>query len=692
MNIIARLSKSERLAKKQLKAKVKEKIKADKKAAKLAEKKLKAESKKNKQEAKHRKGKKASKKAKHGLFFSKKSKKKIVKAMFHGDRGFTSAFGYVETEPYLFVEGHVLSIFDVIIGYGTNNPDKVGWMTKIIPRDQLNSGDVRFVWRQHGMEKDTETDIMDKKLRASLVTTANTSTDSAKQDAQNASRISDMQIAEQLAGQDDTIIDTDVRLIVRASTPERVEQTIKELHQNYKNYDIKGIMFIRRTGVQLQELKYLFNDIDQDAWHSSDMVTVAAGRLPLPSSGFSDTYGTYVGTDTHAMLAGNPAVIDFSGIKNAIIFMGGTLASGEVLQPGQTKLKQNVMIDNSGSAVAHVITESAYLNGQRTHHIVLSDFPYQATDSRYFDMSRSVINPIEVFGTPETVAIDANANITKLVTMLRYLTKMDDNRYIANDLNTIITDWYINQAGGNGIYTEDPARNPLQAQRILATPEGHKNYPKAQDLILGLNSWVSKVANDNGGGDAERDAKVMRDAIKNVFMKYHSLFAEPTNIPDQFKSNERNIYYDLSHVTDDKRVLGALFMNVLAYVTNRCLPGEIVVIHGFDKMELPSDEALLPYRERLDRKNCGLITVFEEAENKNVNPSTFQRFVKRMSQQDMVVLGGLTEEELNYINTSWRQPLPSVVSDELLEAQNRILYFYRRRDRVGALVQTHLLL
>lgn len=653
---------------------------------------------KSQPKAKHQKTKKARNKkagkARHGLFHrkNKKNKKnKKVTAMFQGDKGFTSAFGYVETEPYLFVQGHVLSIFDVLIAYGTNSPDKIGWMTKIIPRDQLKSGDVRFIWRQHGMEKSTESDIMDKKLRASLVTTANTQTDSAKQDAQNASRVSDMRIAEQLAGQDDTIIDTDIRLVVRASTPERVEETIKELHQNYKNYDIKGVMFIRRTGMQLKELKYLFNDIDQDAWHSSDMVTVAAGRLPLPSSGFSDTYGTYVGTDTHAMLAGNPAIIDFTNIKNAVIFMGGTLASGEVLQPGQTKPRQNVMIENSGSAVAHVITESAWLNGLRTHHIVLSNFPYQAPDSRYFDMRKYVINPIEVFGTPETVSIDANANITKLVTMLRYLTKMDDNRYIANDLNTIITNWYINEAGGNGIYTEDPTNNPLQAQRILATPEGHENYPKAEDLILGLNSWVNRVANENGGGDAERDAKVMRDAIKNVFMRYHSMFSLPTNIPDQFKANDRNIYYDLSHVTDSKRVLGALFLNVLAYVTNRCLPGEIVVIHGLDKMELPSDEALLPYRERLKRKNCGLITVFEEAENK-INPSTFQRFVGRMSQQDMVVLGGLTEEELNYINASWRQPLPQVVADELLEAQNRLLYFYRRRDRVGALVQTHLLL
>lgn len=688
MCIIAKLTKSQKLAKKQLKAKAKEKAKAQKKADKLARKKAKHQAK-----LATKKQPKKTKKAKHHLFGKKtKPKKKIVKAMFNGDRGFTSAFGYVETEPYLFVQGHVLSIFDVIIGYGTNNPDKVGWMTKIIPRDQLKSGDVRFIWRQHGMDKTTEDDIMDKKLRASIVTTANTSTDSAKQDAQNGSKISDMQIAEQLAGQDDTIVDTDVRLIVRASTPERIEETIKELHQNYKNYDIKGIMFIRRTGVQLKELQYLFNDIDQDAWHSSDMVTVAAGRLPLPSSGFSDTYGTYVGTDTHAMLAGNPAIIDFTGIKNAIIFMGGTLASGEVLQPGQTKLKQNVMIENSGSAVAHVITESAYLSGHRTHHILLSNFPYQAPDSLYFDMNTSVINPIEVFGTPKTVAIDANANITKLVTMLRYLTQMDDNRYIANDLNTIITNWYINEAGGNGIYTEDPARNPLQAQRILATPEGHINYPKAENLIVGLNSWVARVSNEEGGGAALRDAKVMRDAIKNVFMKYHNLFAEPTNIPDQFKANERNIYYDLSHVTDDKRVLGALFMNVLAYVTNRCLPGETVVIHGFDKMNLPSDEALLPYRERLDRKNCGLITVFEEAENKDVNPSTFQRFVHRMSQQDMVVLGGLTEDELNYINASWRQPLPQVVSDQLLEAENRMLYFYRRRDRVGALVQTHLLL
>ncbi len=90
-------------------------------------------------------------------------------------------------------------------------------------------------------------------------------------------------------------------------------------------------------------------------------------------------------------------------------------------------------------------------------------------------------------------------------------------------------------------------------------------------------------------------------------------------------------------------------------------------------------------------KNIGLITVFEESESE-VNPKSYAKFSGRLTRQDAVVLGGLTEDELMYINQSWRKELPVPVANKLLEANNGILYFYRKRDRVGALVNTHLIL
>src|SRR5690625_6671051 len=98
---------------------------------------------------------------------------------------------------------------------------------------------------------------------------------------------------------------------MKAKTPEKVDSVISELKRAYKNYDVKGVILVRRTGQQLKEMERLFTDVSADAWHSSDMTSTAAGRLFLPSSGFSDPAGTFVGRDASALLADNPSIIDF---------------------------------------------------------------------------------------------------------------------------------------------------------------------------------------------------------------------------------------------------------------------------------------------------------------------------------------------------------------------------------------------
>ncbi|EKZ0201713.1 hypothetical protein QPI79_002212 [Enterococcus faecalis] len=611
----------------------------------------------------------------------KKGKKKKDDS-FNGERGFTYSFGYKESDAYLFIGNKtVISVFDILIQYGTNNPAPIGWLLNLIPREELVSGRVTFVQRQRGMEKKTEGEVIEKRLHSNAVTIENTNTTSAKQNAQNASRVGDMRISEFLAGQEDTIIDSDVRLVVKANSPEKVEHVISELKTAYKNADVKGVMLVRRTGQQLDEMQNLFMETSSDAWHSSDMSTVASSRLFLPSSGFSDETGMFVGYDIRSLLSNNPAVIDFQGVNNAVIFMGGV--SPYVSVGG---LEGGSMIINGGSAIAHAISESNYLSGKRTHHIVLSEFPYTAPDSLVFDMSKEAINPLETFGTPETVQKDANANFDKATTMMMLLAK-EKTPNLEVELKKNLTNWFIYRAGGGGLYTVDPKNEPLRANRILAN-ENHHNYPKPTDFLIELKANVAKRASE--GELARKDASFLFDVMETTFTSYPNIFGETTTLPDVYKSNQRNIYYDLSSISEDKVVTGAVFLNTLAYVTNRALEGEQIVIHGLDQIDIPV-EPLIPYKDRIIRKNIGLITVFENSENK-INPSTFSTFIGRLSRQDAVVLGGLTEEELQYINESWRQSLPAPVAKQLLASNNGILYFYRKKDRVGALIDTHIVL
>lgn len=627
-----------------------------------------------------------------------KKKKKIRKGkklfgssnkVFEGENGFTYPFGYEESDAYLFMGNKkVVSVFDVLFQYGTNNPAEIGWVQMIIPREEISTGQTIFIQRQQRMAKEEEVEIIEKKLTSNLASLDNTVSGDAQQIAQNANRKNDMRLAQMLAGEYDHVVDSDVRLIIKADSPENVEKTLAELKRIYKNDGVRGVMLVRRTGKQLEEFEEMLVDVSADGLHNSDMSTVAGTRIFLPSSGFSDREGVFVGNDMQSYINRNPAIVDFEGIKNAVVFMGGVhpFVSVGGLQNG-TKL------ENGGSAVGHVIAEANWLAGNRTHHIVLSEFDYHFEDSLVFDFSKEnvSINPFEVFGTPETVQQDATANFDKSVMMMTLLSGAygtEKEIDFMQELKSLLVDWFIKRAGGgSGMYAQDPENEPLRAQRILATND-HEGYPKPTDFLIEAKANVARRSNQ--GESFERDADFLYKTLDSTFTTYPNIFKRATTIPNVFRAKDRNIYYDLSKITQDKKLLGAVFMNVLAYVTNRALAGEMIVIHGLDRIDIP-EQPLLPYRERIDRKNIGLVTIFEQSENK-INPTSFQNFVGKLSRQDFVVLGGLTENELIGINKSWREPLPRKVSDQLLASKDGVLYFYRERDRVGALIDTHLVL
>lgn len=612
--------------------------------------------------------------------FKKKQKKKLS---FKGDSRFVYGFGYRETDPYIFYrDGSVVSCFDVLFQYGTNNPADIGWLINLIPQSQISDGTIYFVEREKGMDKSTETDIMQKRLASNLVTISNSKTSDAQQITKNSRRGEDLKQSAQLAGQEDTIVDSDIILIVKAKSPEDVESTISKIKELYRDNDVKGVMLVREIGEQLNTMKTLLTETSADSWHSSDMATTAGTRLFFPSSGFSDKYGEVVGTDVRALISNNPSIIDFSNVRNAVVSMGDVAPFVSI-----GGYDGGGFMMNGGSAVAQVLSDGNYFSGRRTHHIVLSDFQYQAPDSLYFDMTKEAINPFEVFGTPENVQQDANANFNKATTMMLLAADVTNNPYIKSRLKTLLVDWYIHLANGQGMYTADPEHNPLKAQRILAT-ENHEYYPTPVDFLTELQT--NRASSKREGERAIQDSNLLYETMNTLFQTYPNIFKKKTSLPDVFKASDRNIYYDISKLSEDKKIEGVVFLNVLAYVTNRALQGEQIVIHGLDQIDIPL-EPIIAYKEKIKRKNIGLITVYEHRKSK-INPISFEKFSGQLSQQDMVVLGGITEEDIESYGKSWQQSLPQTVSNQLLSGNRGILYFYRAMDRIGALVDTHLIL
>lgn len=618
----------------------------------------------------------------------RKKRKKNKKSIFKGEEGFVGKSGFVEYDGYVKSEetGDYITVYDVFVKYGTHNPESVGWYTKLIPSTPIKNGDIWFGYREKGMGKNTENTIFSTTINSRMKTQMimKAPKDIREQSKRELEK-SDIALTYELSKAEEHIIDSDTVLIIKAKSPEKLELAIKELRQNYKDNGILGFMFLRKTSQILDSLHKVFVSISADERHNSDVQTVASTRLFLPSSGFLDEEGgVFVGTDIHSFVLDNPSIINFAGIRSAVIRTGGS--KGNVSVGG---LEGARLVSNYGSALAHIVVEDNYLtNGTRTHFINLVDFNYHFPDSLVFDMSKYTINALEVYGTKDTVTQSANANFDKVIEIMMLLLDLEKNdSKIKTNLNSLLVDWMIHRANGNGMYTDDPMTEPTLAWRILAT-DRHENYPTLSDLIPELQMLVARSSKD--GDKAVENATLIYNSISTASRLYPQIFREKTNIPDTFLSTDRNIYYDLSTI-NTKNVRSATFLNVLSYVVNRSNPGDMVVITGLDNIKV-DPTILKKYRNILDNKNVGLITTFEDRENNDVNIDTMSSFVNTLVTQDLVILGGLTANTLPKINESFGKELPDIVVNDLKENVPSRFYIYRKRDFGNAVIDAHLIL
>ena len=141
-------------------------------------------------------------------------------------------------------------------------------------------------------------------------------------------------------------------------------------------------------------------------------------------------------------------------------------------------------------------------------------------------------------------------------------------------------------------------------------------------------------------------------------------------------------------IYSDEKVKGAMLLNVLAYVVNRALEGEVIIIHGLDRVQI-TPSMLDDYKKIMDRKNIGKVVVFEDTENEEANPDTFSKFIGVIKEQDFVCIGSLTDKDVDRIK--WFDNLPITARRQLLSTtvSDGIYYLRRNRDRLSSVIRTN---
>lgn len=456
------------------------------------------------------------------------------------------------------------------------------------------------------------------------------------------------------------------RLLIKAPTLEALDDAINKVNRQYKDR-FDTVFAAPYVGEQKRELSMLLGGVEKKLGRNF-MFTSAefAGSYSLVTRGIEDARGEYIGQmvgdvnnsavlmdidnyDTHVVLAGRAEAATISGFdfgkERGVDVWGAKLGTAALLR---------------NRRVVHLVLNRASVDRVG---IDLSDI------TSVVNMTRGDINPLELFGSVEEELSIFPAHIEKMSLMIEQLSPAPESQRarIKGVLQEVLNEFYVDKR----MWSRNAQKN-RDKLRLVGIP--HDQVPRLPELVLYLEQGYTAQVNKRNKDAAVLNAYgFLRDAFRDMMNTNGDLFNTTTSdIIDRATVSNRVIYDFSSLIKRGRGLMMAQFVNALAFSVGNLSKGDVVILHGADKL---ADGIKGYVRDQLDELNeNGVRTVFiYNAVETMVGDRSFNRF----DQADYTLLGGMTKATIEDYEQVLRQEVPLALKN-LLEHKEAHRYYLRR--------------
>lgn len=456
------------------------------------------------------------------------------------------------------------------------------------------------------------------------------------------------------------------RLLIKAPTLEALDDAINKVNRQYKDR-FDTVFAAPYVGEQKRELSTLLGGVEKKLGRNF-MFTSAefAGSYSLVTRGIEDARGEYIGQmvgdvnnsavlmdidnyDTHVVLAGRAEAATISGFdfgkERGVDVWGAKLGTAALLR---------------NRRVVHLVLNRASVDRVG---IDLSDI------TSVVNMTRGDINPLELFGSVEEELSIFPAHIEKMSLMIEQLSPAPEAQRarIKGVLQEVLNEFYVDKR----MWSRNAQKN-RDKLRLVGIP--HDQVPRLPELVLYLEQGYTAQVNKRNKDAAVLNAYgFLRDAFRDMMNTNGDLFNTTTsNVIDRATVSNRVIYDFSSLIKRGRGLMMAQFVNALAFSVGNLSKGDVVILHGADKL---ADGIKTYVRDQLDELNeNGVRTVFiYNAVETMVGDRSFNRF----DQADYTLLGGMTKATIEDYEQVLRQEVPLALKN-LLEHKEAHRYYLRR--------------
>ena len=434
------------------------------------------------------------------------------------------------------------------------------------------------------------------------------------------------------------------RLLIKAPSLALLDSATNQIKRNFTN-DFGTLEPAVYNGREYDDFRKLLSY--NAAKHGKGLYYTSAeyaGEYNLVTHGFEDPGGEYIGYMTGDV--NNSAVL-----FNVDSFRHHVVVATNQFNTSTGKRQQ--VSDLWGMKLA----QSALLNGHRVVHLILNSevdldriAPAMNDITYKIDMSHGDVNMFEVFGNEEDELglFDNQMQKLKLMTEQAFHANSSERSIIESSLQDIATQFYIHE----NMWIDD-AKNHLDKVKLVGLP--HNEYPRLELFVSYLTMYKQSVLNEKANDqDLVHAAGVLLGVYQNLLSGSGDLFNTTTSSNIDGVKKGRRVIYDFGRLMSrGNGIAMAQLVNVLSYAVSTLGQGDLLIIHGADKI----DDGIKKYCDhqfaRLFERGGRIAYLYNDVESflQDVN---FNRY----DEADYTVLGNMSQKRVDEYQHKMGQTIP----------------------------------
>lgn len=576
----------------------------------------------------------------------------------------TARKGYVFFSDHFMIDDSYATILTVFNKDGSDDNLPPMWGISLIPRN-LGKNVVTHLL--------TQVSVAEPKWVESKQMKADDRSKAEQQEAAGSSRSKDKIMAnkklrdlEQIAldiTAGDSYMHVAFKVLIKAPTLDELEIAIERLRRDYDT-TFGAVYTAPFEGRQRDDFSRILRKAE-DQIGSNYMFTATefAGAYNIVTHGIEDVNGEYVGVmradvNTAAVLWD----IDNYDHHAIVATSNPTALLGS---PSFTR-------ERSSTLWGAKVSQAALMNNHRVVHFVLngSDVTNIGVDlsdiTSRVSMSDGDINPFEMFGNPKNELGIFAANIEKIKLMAKQM-QPDLSDVALNTLSEELNRFYIDKH----MWVHNASEN-RERLRIVGIP--HKDVPKletfAQYLDVAYTTYIGKSSQDTYVLQA---LTLLKGLFHTMLDVNNDLFNKVTSDAVDDASVSARVIYDLSDLLmRGTGVAMAQFVNSLGYATSALVKGDVVMIHGADKIDRGVFDYTRNSIRELQSNGVRVVYLYDSVEGmlegKDLNV---------MDRADWILTGNMTNKNVTAFQKELEVTIPDTLSSAIT-AKSATQYYLRR--------------